>query len=464
MSENIREIALDTLLTLEKEKEFSNRLMKAVLDKYDYLPVRDKAFLKRVVEGSVERQIELDYHLDHFSSVAVRKMKPLIRCLLRMSVYQILYMDAVPDSAICDEACKLAAKRKFVNLKGFVNGILRKISREKTQLPMPDPDKEPVLFLSVTYSMPKWIVEKWIAEYDREVTKTILSGLMDIHPVSLRFQPDSVKEQREQLLKDMEINGVKLNQSKYLDYVYTANNVEGVNNLPGFSEGAFTVQDVSSALSVVMANIKKTDYVMDACAAPGGKTCMAAKFAHKVLSRDVSEDKCAFIEEALERMELTNVCVEPYDATVLDEKQIEKADVLLLDVPCSGLGIMGKKRDIKYHVTEEGLKEIVELQKKIVKTCLSYVKPGGTLLYSTCTINNEENAGMVRWILKEFDFEPYPFSENLPAELVKDREAYHQVLGKKRKNKDMDDYTMQLLPGFMQADGFFFARLKRKEN
>ena len=136
--ENVREIVLDTLLSLEREAQYSNQLLKAVLDKYDYLEVREKSFIKRVTEGSVERQIELDYYLNCYSSVPVSKMKPLIRCLMRMSVYQLLYMDAVPDSAVCNEACKLASKRKFGNLRGFVNGVLRKISREKDHLPLPD--------------------------------------------------------------------------------------------------------------------------------------------------------------------------------------------------------------------------------------------------------------------------------------------------------------------------------------
>lgn len=158
--ENIREIVLDTLLALEREEQYSNQLLKAVLDKYDYLELRDKSFIKRVTEGTVERQPELDYYLNHYSSVPVKKMKPLIRCLLRMSVYQLLYMDTVPDSAVCNEACKLAVKRKFGNLRGFVNGVLRNVSRNKDNLPLPDERTEPGARLSVEYSMPEWLVER----------------------------------------------------------------------------------------------------------------------------------------------------------------------------------------------------------------------------------------------------------------------------------------------------------------
>ena len=154
MAENVREIVLDILLTLEREELFSNKLIKAVLDKYDYLSMQEKSFIKRVAEGTIERQLELDYYLDACSKVPVKKMKPLIRCLLRMSVYQILYMDGVPDSAVCNEACKLAGKRKFINLKGFVNGVLRNIAAKKNHLPLPDKSTQTALYLSINYSTP----------------------------------------------------------------------------------------------------------------------------------------------------------------------------------------------------------------------------------------------------------------------------------------------------------------------
>lgn len=430
MAENTREIVLDVLLSLEKGEDFSHRLLKNVLDKYNYLDSRDKAFIKRVTEGTLERQLELDYYLNQFSSVAVRKMKPLIRCLLRMSVYQIVYMDAVPDSAVCNEACKLAGKRKFQNLKGFVNGVLRNISKQKEALPLPDKGKNLTEFLSVKYSMPLWLVELWLDEYGSEGTEKILEGLLRIHPVSLRFRTTLSEKEREEYVAEMKQQGVTVKQSQYLPYIYTVDNVEGIQQLPGFEEGAFTVQDASSALAVEAAGIGSDDFVMDLCAAPGGKSILAAEKAAKVLSRDVSDAKVAVLEENLERMQVTNVTTQVFDATVTDEEYIGKADVLLMDVPCSGLGVMGKKRDIKYHASSEGLKSIMELQREIISSSWQYVKPGGVLLYSTCTIHRGENEDMVKWICKNFPFE--------------------------------EEESKQLLPGFMDCDGFFFARLRRK--
>ena len=447
--ENVREIVLDTLLSLEREGQYSNQLLKAVLDKYDYLEVRDKSFIKRVTEGTVERQIELDYYLNHYSSVPVRKMKPLIRCLMRMSVYQLLYMDTVPDSAVCNEACKLAAKRKFGNLRGFVNGVLRNISRNKEHLPLPDEKTNPAARLSVEYSMPEWLVQHWLDEYAEEITETMLRGLLEIHPVSLRFRTDLSAKEREDICRKMENEGAILQRSSYLPYLYTMEYGGNMTGLPGFAEGQWIVQDISSALAVEAAGIKAGDFVLDACAAPGGKSLLAAERAAKVLSRDVSEEKTGLIRENADRMGAENIEIQVWDATQFDEAYKEKADVLLLDVPCSGLGILGKKRDIKYHVSPEGLKNLSDLQKRIVRTCAGYVRPGGTLLYSTCTINRAENEDNVRWFLEQFPFEAVSLDDSLPEEL---------------QGETTKKGYLQLIPGVHACDGFFIAKFRKMNN
>ena len=464
MAENSREIVLDTLLALEREGQYSSRLLRAVLDKYGYLDVRDRAFIKRVTEGTLERQRELDYYLDHFSSVPVRKMKPLVRCLLRMSVYQLVYMDAVPDSAVCNEACKLAAKRKFGNLRGFVNGVLRNISRSTENLPLPDEAEEPVGYLAVKYSMPDWLVELWLAEYGREITKNMLEGLLAIHPVSLRLRGNLTGEEREKLLSGLRERGVRLRESSYLPSVYLAENSGDLTELPGFAEGQWIVQDVSSALAVLAAGVKEGDLVVDACAAPGGKTLLAAERAGRVLSRDVSEEKAALIRENAVRMKAENLEIRVWDARVQDPSLLGKADVLLLDVPCSGLGVLGKKRDIKYHVSQEGLRELTGLQKEILRACAGYEKPGGTLVYSTCTINRAENQEMVRFLTEELGFLPESLEGVLPEKLLAQKCRVEEL--RKREELPEDCLTaeqraacIQLLPGYMEADGFFIARL-----
>lgn len=430
MAENTREIVLDTLLEMERNKVYSHQLIKAVLDKYDYLNVQDKRFIKRVTEGCTERKIELDYYLNQFSTVPVNKMKPLIRCLMRMSVYQILFMDSVPDSAACNEAVKLAGKRKFTNLKGFVNGVLRKVVANKENMPLPDKDAQELEYLSVKYSMPQWIVSLWLETYGKEVTENILAAELKVHPISVRFRTSLSKEERMAYIEKWKHQGVQVKENKLLPYMYSLENVDGVTGLEGFSEGIFTIQDVSSALSVEAARIKEGDFCIDICAAPGGKTLLAAEKAKRILARDVSEYKTAFILENCDRMQLSEkVEVQVWDATIRDASLVEKADVVLMDVPCSGLGVLGKKRDIKYNVSLEGMESLNELQKRIVDSSWEYVKKGGTLLYSTCTIHKKENEEMSRWIC-----ENYPF-----------------VLEEEK----------QILPGITDADGFYFARLRR---
>lgn len=469
MAENIREIVLDTLLSLEKEEQYSNQLLKAVLDKYDYLEPRDKAFIKRVTEGTVERQLELDYYLNNFSSVPVKKMKPFVRALLRMSVYQLIYMDSVPDSAVCNEACKLAARRKFGNLRGFVNGVLRNISRNKEELPLPDRAEEPLAYLSVKYSMPEWLVQRWLDEYGREITETLLKGLLEIHPVSLRLRTDMSAEEREKLCRSMEEKGAVLRRSAYLPYLYTLEYGGNITGLPGYEEGLWIVQDVSSALAVEAAGIAEGDFVLDACGAPGGKSVLAAEKAGKVLSRDVSEEKTELIRENAARMRAENIEIQTWDAVCFDEAYAGKIDVVLLDVPCSGLGILGKKRDIKYHVSPENINGLTELQREIVRSCSGYVRPGGTLLYSTCTIDRAENEEMVRFLTEELGFLPSPLEGVLPEELLVQKrglEALREKSGKTCRTALTEaerSACIQLLPGYMEADGFFFARFKRPE-
>lgn len=466
MAENGREIVLDILLDLERGKAASSQLLKAVLDKYDYLEDREKAFIKRVTEGTLERRLELDEYLDRFSRVPVAKMKPLIRCLLRMSLYQMLYMDSIPDRAVCNEACKLAAGRGFGSLKGFVNGVLRSIGRRKDSLSGTDGEKEPAQFLSARYSMPEWIVRLWLEEYGSEVTEALLKGLLEIHPVSLRFREDLDEAGLRKLTDRMKEAGATLKRSVYLPRLYTLGYSGKITRLPGFQEGMWTVQDVSSALAVEAAGLKKTDFVLDACAAPGGKTLLAAEKAGWVLSRDVSEDKAGLIRENAARMKAENIEIQVWDATCPDPACRDRADVLLLDVPCSGLGVSGKKRDIKYRATPEGIESLTRLQKEILRACSQALKPGGVLIYSTCTINRAENQDMVRYLTGELGFLPESLEGFLPGKLLEQkREAEAASKGrlspKRSLSPEEQAACIQLLPGYMEADGFFIARLRR---
>lgn len=445
---NIRELAVDVLLEILEKDKYSHLVIRDVLQKYDYLEGRDKAFLKRVVEGTLERRLQLDYVLNRFSKVPVAKMKPFIRTLLRMSVYQILFMDGVPERAVCNEAVKLCKKRSFHNLQGFVNGVLRNIARNQSEIVYPDKEKDLAEALSVLYSMPKWLVEKFLKERGEEVTEKMLKAFLQPQPVTLRCSEKLTEEERSVLVKEWQKAGAVVTQHSYLPYAYRIENAEGISNLSGFSEGMFTVQDVSSMLVCEVAGIKAQDKVIDVCASPGGKAVHAAEKLQGtgvVSARDLTEYKVSLIRDNIDRMQLSNCEALVWDACRIRKEDVETADVVLADLPCSGLGIMGKKKDIRYHSSLQGLRDLAALQREILSCVYQYVKPGGVLIYSTCTVNPAENEENVRWFTKQYPFEAESLEKYLPKQLKED--------GK--------NGMLQLLPGVHEADGFFIARLRR---
>ena len=445
---NQRDLVLSMLKEIYAGNEFSHILIRQVLDKYDYLEGNEKAFMKRLTEGTLERTIELDYVINQFSNTPVNKMKPLIRSLMRMSVYQILYMDSVPDSAVCNEAVKLAALHKFTSLKGFVNGVLRNIARNKGQISYPDKETDFIMYLSVKYSLPIWMVEHFQKEYGKETAEKICEGLLKERPVTVRMKEQMEEAEKSCLLENWKMQGIQVSAHSYLPYAYNLEKTEGVKNMAGYEEGLFQVQDVSSMLVAQVAGIKEGMQILDVCAAPGGKATHVAEKLHgtgQVIARDLTEYKVDFLLENADRLQLSNLWAEEWDACVWDESKEEWADVLFCDAPCSGLGIMGKKRDIKYRLTPDSLNDVCKLQRQILETVWKYVKKGGILMYSTCTINKEENEKQVQWIV-----------ENLPFEVVSIKEELPELL-----KSDTGKYGLQLLPGIHETDGFFLCKLKR---
>lgn len=412
-----RELALAVLLEIEKGEK-SHIVLRQMLEKYQYLGKQERAFLTRVTEGTVERRIELDYIIDQFSKVKTKKMKPVIRNILRLAVYQMKYMDNVPDSAACNEAVKLAVKKGFGSLRGFVNGVLRNIARNLEQVKYPD--EQTAEYLSVKWSMPLWIVEMWLKDYGRAQTEEIVKSFYLDRPTTIRVNENRIS--RESLEKKLEAEGVTVQRHPFLPSALLISGYDYLGALNSFCEGDFQVQDASSIQVAESAEIIKGDYVIDVCAAPGGKALHAAQIldgSGHVEARDLTENKVALICENIERMGFSNIEAVQQDATVYDENSIQKADVLLADLPCSGLGVLAKKTDLKYKMTPKTEKEVAALQKEILETVQNYVKPGGKLIYSTCTIckaENEENAG---WFVDKFpDFTMEWEKQIFPSEVT----------------------------------------------
>lgn len=442
----VREIALEVLIEVLEKGGYSHKVLGQALTKYQYLEKQDRAFLSRLCEGTIERAIELDYIINQFSKVKVKKQKPVIRNILRMAVYQIKYMDAVPESAACNEAVKLANKKGFRTLKGFVNGVLRNVARNLDTITYPEEAKEPVKYLSIVYSMPEWIVEHYLSQYDKQTVKAMLERFQESKETTVRT--NQLKMTAEELKAALEAEGVTVKAAEYLPYAYYISNYNYLGKLDTFRKGYFQVQDESSMLVGEIADVKENDVVIDVCAAPGGKSLHVAeklKNTGMVYSRDLTYDKTSLIEDNAMRLGINNITIQTMDALELDKESLGKADVIICDLPCSGLGVIGKKPDIKYKVTKEQLSELATLQKEILKVVTQYVKPGGTLIYSTCTINKEENEENMRFIEKELGFTLESINEYLPESLHSEttKEGY-----------------LQLLPGIHHTDGFFISRFK----
>ena len=268
---NPREMILEILLQIE-EGEHSHIAIRSALSKYQFLPRQERAFITRVCEGTLEYRIQIDYILDSFSKVTVDKMKPPIREILRSAVYQLRYMDSVPDSAVCNEAVKLTQRKGFYNLKPFVNGVLRTIAREMDQVKFPSREENLVRSLSVEYSMPEQLVERWLEAYGEETTEKILKDFLEEKPLTVRCR--TYLNSQEAIVKSLTDQGVKVEPAPYLPYACHISGFDHILALDAFINGKILVQDVSSMLVAEAADPQKGDYVIDVCAAPGGEACM----------------------------------------------------------------------------------------------------------------------------------------------------------------------------------------------
>lgn len=441
---NEREIVLEVLLEITENGQFSHIILRDVLAKYQYLEKRERAFITRTVNGTLEHMIEIDYILNQFSKVKVSKMKPVIRGILRSAVYQLKYMDSVPDRAVCSEAVKLAERKGFSGLKGYVNGVLRAVARGLDKVTYPE-DK--MKQLSLRYSCPEWILDLWKKAYDPEIIEAMLKDFQTEKPLTIRC---CLNRTTPELLKEeLEAEGITVTVHPYLSCALCISGYDHLEELDAFRNGLFTVQDVSSMLVCETAAPREDAEVIDVCAAPGGKALHMAEKCRHVEARDLTEAKVELIRDNIRRLGVTNVTAVCQDASQPDEMAEGRADVVIADLPCSGLGVIGRKPDLKFRADPEGIGSLIRLQRQILSCVQAYVKPGGTLMYSTCTVNPGENEENVYWFLEKYpQFQLADITDRLCEEL---------------KESVTDRGCLQLLPGIHKSDGFFIAKMIRKE-
>ena len=451
---NTRELIMNILLEMDREKTPCHLAVRDALDKYQFLPRQDRAFIKRVCEGTVEYGIQNDYIINQYSKIKINKCKPVIRAILRMSVYQIRFLDAVPDSAVVNEAVKLAEKKHFYNLKGFVNGVLRTIVREKDHLPMPK-ENNTTQYLSVKYSMPEFLVEEFVSQYGKETAETMMADFLKEKQVTIRINRwnNTIEETK----KSLESQGAELEKAPYLGEAFYLKNFETIASLNAFQEGRFQIQDVSSMMAAHLADPKPGDQVLDLCAAPGGKSTQigaALNGEGLLISNEIHPARAKILSENIERMGIRNAIVTNETPEHLSEIFVEYFDRILVDAPCSGEGMFRKNEDAMTEWSKENVTLCAERQDGILSHAASMLRPGGRLVYSTCTFAPEENEGSISRFLEkypEFSIEAVEKKDGMSAGVPEWISRPADGIG----------HTIRLWPHRLKGEGHYLAVLKK---
>lgn len=438
-----REVSLKTLMACESRGSWSDEALGSALAKSG-LDTRDAALATRLCYGVLQNRLFCDYYIDSFSRVKTEKMDVCVRCVLRLGAYQLLLLDRIPASAAVNESVALARKyARSPRAAGFVNAVLRALARSADSLP-PLPEGDEVRRLSIRYSHPEWLVRAFLDRFGGE-TEALLAA--DNAPAPTTLQTNTLRTSPEALLASLREHGVQAEPHPTLPGCLTMTGSGAVDGLEEFTRGEFYVQDAAARCAVLASGVKAGDRVLDACAAPGGKSFAAAVQMGgegEIIACDIHENKLRFIESGAQRLGIHILRASLRDAREAFEPFRENYGAVLCDVPCSGLGVIRKKPDIRYK-DPAPLKALPEIQLAILENCCTYVRPGGTLLYSTCTVLREENEGVVeRFLQKHHEFAPADFSVPLPE-------------------GESAGGCLTFLPHVQGTDGFFAAKLKKAE-
>lgn len=453
MAVNEREVVLDMLLSL-REGKLSHTVLKDTLDSYLYLDKSSRGFITRLYEGTIEKRLYLDFIIDGYSKTPVKKMKPIIMLLLEISVYQLFFMDRVPDSAVINEAVKLTKKRGLTGLSGFVNGVLRNIARNKESIVLPDKNKDNIKYLEIKYSTPKAVVEHFINDYGSEKAEEILEAFEEKRPLTAR----ATRGDRKELIKKLEGEGVKTGSDTIFPESVRILELDNLGFLESFENGDFVIQDESSQFIGKIVGLPKGARVLDLCAAPGGKSLLFAEMeeVEEIISCDISESKTELIEDNIRRIGADKIRTRVNDASLYNPDFLDGFDLVICDLPCSGLGVMGRKRDIKYNVSIDKIRELAILQKKILENAVRYVKKGGRLIYSTCTMTKAENEENFTFISEFKGFSAVDFSDKIRGYVDRYKDG-ERLVNEAKKG------FIRLIPGELGTDGFFISEFMREE-
>ncbi len=442
-----REEAVKIISRVVRENAYANIAAKQSLDQCTLSRV-DKALVTEIVNGTLRNLGRIDWIKDQFART--KKLSPWVEDILRCGIYQLLFLERVPDSAVCNESAELARKHGHEGAVKFVNGVLRNISRNKENLQYPDKDKAPVQYLSVFYSHPAWMVEKWLKDYGRSFTEELLEA--DNLAPAFTIRVNRLKASREEVMALLQSEGVECEAGVYNDEALSIRGTSAIEDKMSFKQGYYQVQDESSMLVARIVDPRPGERILDVCSAPGGKTThMAERMENMgaITARDIHPQKLKLVMESCKRLGIAIVAAEVHNAKVTDEKSIGIYDRVLVDAPCSGLGVIGRKPDLRWKKSPEDFNGLAVIQQEILEASSRCVRPGGVLVYSTCTINKSENNQVVEAFLsKNADFCLESISKLLPEVLRDDA---------------TDRGYLSLYPNLHHTDGFFIARMRRKD-
>lgn len=437
---NAREAAFLSLLKYENHGVYSNIELSYSIER-NHLEGAEKALYTALFYGVIERKLTLDYYIAMLSDRPEHEIDINIRVILRIGLYQLLYINKIPESAAVNESVKLAGRfYAKKNSESFINAVLRSFLRRKQELSLPDRTKDPIKALSILYSVPEWICRLWCDTYGVETAEKILKTLNV--PPAMTLTVNTLKNTPSEFLSLLAASGIDARQSALSPNSIRLAGALPLNRLSSL-EGRYFVQDEASALCVLAMDIQPGEAVLDACACPGGKSfgmVMAMQNTGRICSFDLHKNKLPLIEKGAASLGITIIETGVQNAAVSRE-DMPRFDRILCDVPCSGLGVLAKKPDIRYK-SENDVQKLPELQYRILKTSAQYLKNGGTLVYSTCTLNPAENHDVLKRFLNEHsDFSFCPFEAG----------TLHS------------DGILEILPHEYGTDGFFIAKLKKKD-
>jgi len=446
---NLRSEILKALLRVESGS-YSNLLLDSELNKID--DPRDKNLFTEIFYGVIRNKLYLDYIIDNFSKTQLNKMDKEVLVGLRIGVYQLFFLDKVPARAAIYEsveAVKIMLPGRKKGAVSFTNGVLRNINRKKDKLNLPSKSNNSEKYLSIKYSYPLWLVKRFINQYGFKRTENILKAGNKRAEVIYRYNSLKMKkEEFEELLQEDKIKYEKT----FLSSFYKLKEVNNPAKTEVFKRGAAYIQGTSAGLASLLLDPKEDMKILDLAAAPGGKTTHLAALMNntgQITALDISQSRLNLIKENLDRLGVKNITLKKADAVKYQDDQ--KYDRILADLPCSGLGLISSKPEIKWEKSESVITKMAALQYKILNNNLDKLKIGGTLLYSTCTLSHEENQDLINKILKEND----------KFKLVDINKKLEKVSTLNLKN---DNKYLELLPGEVDSEGFFYALIKKVES